>query len=87
MTGGSPTGKAPCFGDARVLIVGEWAVRSRRCLESVLGGFVRSSVSQERGFEVSCGNFTAFFDSSRLLQNATNVGRGKKKTKGVLVAV
>ena len=40
-----------------------------------------------RGFEVSCGNFTAFFDSSRLLQNATNVGRGKKKTKGVLVAV
>lgn len=39
-----------------------------------------------RGFEVGCGNFTAFFDSSRLLQNATNVGE-KKKTKGVLVAV
>lgn len=52
VTGGSPTSKAPCFGDARVLIVGEWAIRSRRCLESVLG-FVRGSVSQERGFEVS----------------------------------
>lgn len=34
------------------------------------------------GFEVSCGNFTAFFDSSKLLQNATNV----KKTKGALAA-
>lgn len=37
-----------------MLIVGEWAVRSKRCLESVLGGFVRGSVSQERSFEVSC---------------------------------
>lgn len=36
-----------------MLIVGEWAIRSRRCLESVLG-FVRGPVSQERGFEVSC---------------------------------
>lgn len=34
------------------------------------------------GFEVGCGNFTAFFDSSKLLQNATNV----KKTKGALAA-
>lgn len=30
------------------------------------------------GFEVSCGNFTAFFDSSKLLQNATNVEETKK---------
>lgn len=34
------------------------------------------------GFEVGCGNFTAFFDSSKLLQNATNV----KKTKKALAA-
>ena len=45
-----------------------------------------------RGFEVGCGNFTAFFDSSILLQNATNVGGGgggggAGETKGVLVAV
>lgn len=33
-------------------------------------------------FEVGCGNFTAFFDSSKLLQNATNV----EKTKGALAA-
>lgn len=33
-------------------------------------------------FEVGCGNLTAFFDSSKLLQNATNV----RKTKGALVA-
>lgn len=31
------------------------------------------------GFEVGCGNFTAFFDANKLLQSATNV----KKTKGV----
>lgn len=54
-------------------------------LKNFPSGVATRLPSTDRGFgafEVGCGNFTAFFDSSKLFQNATNV----KKTKGALAA-
>lgn len=54
-------------------------------LKNVPSGVATRLPSTDTGFgafEVSCGNFSAFFDSSKLLQNATSV----RKNEGALAA-
>lgn len=61
------------------------AVPPQMSLKNVPSGVATRLASTDTGFgafEVSCGNFAAFFDSSKLLQNATNV----RENKGALAA-